>query len=568
MGKKGSWFSAIKKVFAHSSKEKLADGTEKKSSKEKKKRGLGKLKHGDSFIPLFREPSSIEKILGEAERENQVLNFRPSSPPEQPKAASHITPPPQRNATPIRATASSKAHSPPRVASPPRDVPRHSPPRVATPPLQRVASTPPLQRVASTPRKAATTVNVTVVNDATQARAPSPRFVQRQRPEPTLREQHACATKIQAAYRGYMARRSYKTLRGLVRLQRVVKGQNVKRQTANALKCMQVLVRVQNQIQSRRIEILDDQARQRQVLYKNDKDLESAFAKWMSEHRHEWDDSTLTKEEIEARMQRKFDAIVKRERAMAYAYSHQSWKGTPRTAEAALMGIRAGGLPYWWKWLDQGQGQGPPMTPTNPSQSPAIKRFHLTPTRPTMDKFKATPLPHSSPFGQPGLGFDHLDTPSPRSTKSTIPSRAKLSQTPPPRLHQKFPRGSLGNSPFNGSSAFRDDDSLMSCPPFSVPRYMSPTQSAKAKTRPGGKDPFPDSPVSTSDGSKRRVSYPMDNGVGSFKWKQSPLFSNKETSSHKTSGKTQSVQSVGNMSVDSTASMPVSVGRKPFNRFV
>lgn len=29
------------------------------------------------------------------------------------------------------------------------------------------------------------------------------------------------------------------------------------------------------------------------------------------------------KEEIEARLQRKVDAVIKRERAMAYAYSHQ-----------------------------------------------------------------------------------------------------------------------------------------------------------------------------------------------------------------------------------------------------
>lgn len=42
-----------------------------------------------------------------------------------------------------------------------------------------------------------------------------------------------------------------------------------------------------------------------------------------AENQEQWDDSTLTKEEIEARMKRKFDAIVKRERAMAYAYSHQ-----------------------------------------------------------------------------------------------------------------------------------------------------------------------------------------------------------------------------------------------------
>lgn len=37
----------------------------------------------------------------------------------------------------------------------------------------------------------------------------------------------------------------------------------------------------------------------------------------------DWDDSLITKEEREARLQRKVEAVIKRERAMAYAYSHQ-----------------------------------------------------------------------------------------------------------------------------------------------------------------------------------------------------------------------------------------------------
>ena len=37
----------------------------------------------------------------------------------------------------------------------------------------------------------------------------------------------------------------------------------------------------------------------------------------------DWDDSVLTREEREARMQRKVEAVIKRERAMAYAYSQQ-----------------------------------------------------------------------------------------------------------------------------------------------------------------------------------------------------------------------------------------------------
>lgn len=68
-------------------------------------------------------------------------------------------------------------------------------------------------------------------------------------------------------------------MKGLVRLQGVVKGQNVKRQTANAMKQMQLLVRVQTQIQSRRIHMLENQALQHQA-YKNDKEAESTLSKW------------------------------------------------------------------------------------------------------------------------------------------------------------------------------------------------------------------------------------------------------------------------------------------------
>lgn len=49
-------------------------------------------------------------------------------------------------------------------------------------------------------------------------------------------------------------------MKGLVRLQGVVRGQSVKRQTANAMKYMQLVVRVQSQIQSRRIQMLDSAA--------------------------------------------------------------------------------------------------------------------------------------------------------------------------------------------------------------------------------------------------------------------------------------------------------------------
>lgn len=71
------------------------------------------------------------------------------------------------------------------------------------------------------------------------------------------------------------ARKSFRALKGLVRLQGVVRGNNVRRQTLNAKKQMQLLVRVQSQIQSRRIEMLENQ-RQLQD-HPNDKEAQSTF---------------------------------------------------------------------------------------------------------------------------------------------------------------------------------------------------------------------------------------------------------------------------------------------------
>ncbi|GLT91571.1 hypothetical protein SLE2022_094530 [Rubroshorea leprosula] len=539
MGKKGSWFSAIKRVFTSHSKDKESD---KRSSKEKKKKGLGKLKHGESnsFIPLFREPSSIEKILGEAEREHKLV-FRPPTPPEQPRTPPFV---PNRAASP---RVPSQRISSPRVASP-----RVSSPKVASPRVSSPKAVSPPCRAPSPPTR------------APPPKAASPRII-RPRPEPTLRNQHASATKIQAAYRAYMARRSFRALKGLVRLQGVVRGQNVKRQTMNAMKYMQLLVRVQSQIQSRRIQMLENQAR-RQAM---NKDAESTLSKWASETGNEnWDDSLLTKEERETRMQRKVEAIIKRERAMAYAYSHQLWKATPKSAQNALSDIRSGAFPWWWNWLER------QLPPANPSESQGMKNFQLTPPRPNSE-LKPSPRPASSTKQHP-FGFDIMDISTPTSTKSTIlPATKHLRTPPPPRLSQgnssslpKYsrPRASGADSPFDLS--LRDDDSLTSCPPFSVPNYMTPTVSAKAKVRPSSipKERYLGTPSSES---KRRLSFPLTQGIGSFKWNKGSFFSGKkDSSSQRGLDKRQSLQSIGNLSVDSTVSMPATVGRKPFNRFV
>ncbi|XP_076944623.1 protein IQ-DOMAIN 13-like [Bidens hawaiensis] len=408
MGKKATWILAIRRLVACNSNE----------GHKKSRKGRGRLKRG-SFFPFFREPSSIEEILGEIDQHNAYVPTTQSQP--QPPPPPPPSPPPQTQTQ-------SQSQSPPQQPPPqPRSQPQ--PPKAQAQPSSSSSRRhvspppppPPPKRLTSPPKVSHT-------------------------PEPTLQQHHLSATRIQAVYRGYTARKSTRNLTGLGRLQKVVTSISVKRQTVNAMKQMQLLIRVQTQIQSRRVQMLENQALKPQPDNNSQKQSE--------EH---WDDSLITKEEREARLQRKADALIKRERAMAYAYSHQLSKGTPTATHK---------IPWWWKWL---QHQLPYHTTTTLKNH----QFATTPSRPT---------------------HKQLDRPTtPMSSSST----------------NRFTKARKAASLYS----MKDDDSLRSCPPFSAPHYTSPTASTRAKARPTSNPKercgTPTTPGSCSDTSKRRFSFPF-----------------------------------------------------------
>ncbi|KAI3922568.1 hypothetical protein MKX01_006257 [Papaver californicum] len=66
-------------------------------------------------------------------------------------------------------------------------------------------------------------------------------------------EERTAAIKIQSFFRGLLARRAFRALRGLVKLQALVRGVRVRKQQQMALHCMGALIRLQMRVQSRQL---------------------------------------------------------------------------------------------------------------------------------------------------------------------------------------------------------------------------------------------------------------------------------------------------------------------------
>jgi len=432
MGKKGKWFSAVKKVFSSSG----TDGKEAKAEKADKSKSKRRWPFGKT--KKHSEPS-ISTVAGTA-----PVAPLPSPPPTQPHSLEI------KDVNPLETDSEQNKHA-------------YS---VA------LASAVAAEAAAVAAQAAAEVVRLTAVTTA------APKM-------PVSSMEELAATKIQTAFRGYLARRALRALRGLVRLKSLVDGNAVKRQTAHTLQCTQTMTRVQTQIYSRRVKLEEEkQALQRQLQLKHQRELEKMKID------EDWDHSHQSKEQIEANLMMKQEAAMRRERALAYAFSHQ-WRTSGRTITPTFT---EPGNPNWgWSWMERWMTARPWESRLVASDKDPKERA-LT-KNPSTITVEAASVPRAISIQRPATPNKSSRPPS-RQSPSTPPSKAPSTsgKTRPasPRGNWLYKEDDLRSitsirserprrQSTGGGGSVRDDASLTSTPP--LPSYMQSTESARAKSR-------------------------------------------------------------------------------------
>ncbi|KAL8489460.1 hypothetical protein ACS0TY_025379 [Phlomoides rotata] len=122
------------------------------------------------------------------------------------------------------------------------------------------------------------------------------------------------AIKIQSAYRGHLARKALSALKGLVKLQAVVRGELVRRRVVRTTR-----------VHQRRVPTLLDylnQSEKRNSLSQRE-GTKSEELRLQFKTQRAWDLSLISKEDMEALCLQKQEAMTKRERMKQYSFSHR-----------------------------------------------------------------------------------------------------------------------------------------------------------------------------------------------------------------------------------------------------
>uniref|UniRef100_A0A0D9V4S6 DUF4005 domain-containing protein n=1 Tax=Leersia perrieri TaxID=77586 RepID=A0A0D9V4S6_9ORYZ len=294
-----------------------------------------------------------------------------------------------------------------------------------------------------------------------------------------LIRQEWAAVRIQTAFRAFLARRALRALRGIVRLQALVRGRRVRKQLAVTLKCMQALVRVQARARDRRARISADGLDSQDML-----DDRSGFVDPVKEAEAGWCDSQGTADDVRSKIHMRHEGAIKRERALTYALSNQrcsSHGGRPSSPAVSLKhhGNGANKSNHSWSYLEGWMS-------TKPWESRLMEQTHTE----NSTNSRCSESVEEINVGGPKLS----DASSVKIRKNNVTTRvvakppSMISATSSDFVCDESSPSTSSVTQLSGTNSLATER-RSDCGQVGGPSYMSLTKSAKARLSYGGHKP-------------------------------------------------------------------------------